>query len=52
MSKFLLDSDVIIWHLRGKPEVTGMLRELQAFGAVLVCAARSVVVPLDPWKEI
>ena len=25
MSKFLLDSDVIIWHLRGREKVTKML---------------------------
>jgi predicted nucleic acid-binding protein len=32
MSNFLLDSDVIIWHLRGRKEVTEMLRDLQRFG--------------------
>jgi|SRR4030042_2350444 len=32
MSKFLLDSDIIIWHLRGRKEVTEMLRGLQRFG--------------------
>lgn len=42
MSKFLLDSDVIIWHLRGRPEVTGMLRELQSFG-VPFCSALSIL---------
>jgi len=42
MSKFLLDSDVIIWHLRGRKEVTEMLRELQRFG-VPACSALSVI---------
>jgi hypothetical protein len=32
MTRFLLDSDIIIWHLRGKPEVTEMLRDLQSSG--------------------
>jgi len=27
-----VDSDVIIWHLRGRKEVTEMLRDLQRFG--------------------
>lgn len=42
MSKFLLDSDVIIWHLRGQKEVTEMLRDLQRFG-VPACSALSVI---------
>jgi len=42
MSKFLLDSDVIIWHLRGRKEVTEMLRDLQRFG-VPACSALSVI---------
>jgi predicted nucleic acid-binding protein len=42
MSKFLLDTDVIIWHLRGRPEVTRALRELQAFG-VPSCSALSIL---------
>ena len=42
MSKFLLDTDVIIWHLRGRPEVTSALRDLQAFG-VPSCSALSVL---------
>lgn len=28
MTRFMLDSDVIIWHLRGRREVTEMLRNL------------------------
>jgi hypothetical protein len=32
MSNFLVDSDVIIWHLRGRKQVTEMLRDLQRFG--------------------
>lgn len=42
MSKFLIDTDVIIWHLRGRLEVTGALRELQAFGAPS-CSALSIL---------
>ena len=42
MSKFLLDSDIIIWHLRGREEVTEMLRDLQRFG-VPGCSALSVL---------
>ncbi|MBI5968809.1 MAG: type II toxin-antitoxin system VapC family toxin [Deltaproteobacteria bacterium] len=42
MSRFLLDSDVIIWHLRGRKEVTEMLRDLQRFG-VPACSALSVI---------
>ncbi len=42
MSKFLLDSDVMIWHLRGREEVTKMLRDLQMFG-VPACSALSVL---------
>jgi predicted nucleic acid-binding protein len=41
MSRFLLDSDVIIWHLRGRPEVTEMLRNLQNF-SLPGCSAVSV----------
>jgi predicted nucleic acid-binding protein len=40
--KFLLDTDVIIWHLRGRQDVTRALRELQAFG-VPACSALSVL---------
>ncbi len=42
MSRFLLDSDVIIWHLRGREKVTGMLRDLQRFG-LPCCSAISVL---------
>jgi len=28
---YLLDSDVIIWHLRGRKEATEMLRDLKCF---------------------
>jgi predicted nucleic acid-binding protein len=42
MSRFLLDSDVIIWHLRGQKEVTEMLRNLQRFG-LPACSALSVL---------
>ena len=42
MSGFLLDSDVIIWHLRGRRETTEMLREL-AKADVPGCSALSVL---------
>jgi len=42
MSRFLLDSDIIIWHLRGRKEVTEMLRDLQRFG-LPACSALSVL---------
>jgi predicted nucleic acid-binding protein len=42
MSRFLLDSDVIIWHLRGRREVTEVLRDLQRFG-LPGCSALSVL---------
>jgi predicted nucleic acid-binding protein len=42
MSRFLLDSDVIIWHLRGRKEVTDMLRNLQKFG-LPACSALSIL---------
>jgi len=42
MSKYLLDSDTIIWHLRGRKEVTEMLRDLQRFG-LPGCSALSVL---------
>mgnify|MGYP001026920073 CR=1 FL=1 len=42
MSRFLLDSDVIIWHLRGQKEVTEMLKDLQRFG-LPACSALSVL---------
>ena len=42
MSRFLLDSDVIIWHLRGRKEVTDVLRDIQRFG-LPACSALSVL---------
>ena len=42
MSRFLLDSDIIIWHLRGRKEVTEILRDLQRFG-LPACSALSVL---------
>lgn len=42
MSRFLLDSDIIIWHLRGRKEITEMLRDLQRFG-LPACSALSVL---------
>jgi len=42
MSRFLLDSDVIIWHLRGRREVTEVLRDLQKSG-LPGCSALSVL---------
>ena len=41
MKRFLLDSDVIIRHLRGRHEVTPMLRNLQDF-SLPGCSAVSV----------
>jgi hypothetical protein len=42
MSRFLLDTDVIIWHLRGRKVVTEVLRDLQRFG-LPACSALSVL---------
>ena len=42
MGRFLLDSDVIIWHLRGHDVVTNMLKDLQKMG-VPACSSLSVV---------
>jgi len=42
MSRFLLDSDVIIWHLRGRKVVTEVLRDLQRFG-LPACSALSAL---------
>jgi predicted nucleic acid-binding protein len=42
MSRFLLDSDIIIWHLRGREEVTGMLKGMQQYG-VPGCSAISIL---------
>ena len=37
-----MDSDVIIWHLRGRKKVTEVLRDLQRFG-LPACSALSVL---------
>ena len=42
MSKYLLDSDIIIWHLRGRKEITEMLKDLQRSG-LPSCSAISVL---------
>jgi len=42
MNKYLLDSDIIIWHLRGRKEVTDMLKDLQRSG-LPACSAISVL---------
>ena len=42
MSSFLLDSDVIIWHLQGRNEVTEMLKGMQRYG-VPGCSAISIL---------
>ena len=42
MSKYLLDSDIIIWHLRGRKEITEMLKDLQKSG-LPGCSAISVM---------
>jgi predicted nucleic acid-binding protein len=42
MSKYLLDSDIIIWHLRGRKEITEMLKDLQRSG-LPACSAISVL---------
>jgi tRNA(fMet)-specific endonuclease VapC len=42
MSKYLLGSDIIIWHLRGRKEITEMLRDLQRSG-LPACSAISVL---------
>ena len=42
MSKYLLDSDTIIWHLRGRKEITEMLKDLQRSG-LPVCSTISVL---------
>ena len=42
MSKYLLDSDIIIWHLRGRIEITEMLKDLQRVG-LPACSAISVL---------
>ena len=50
MSNFLLDSDVIIWHLRGRKEVTEMLRDLQRFGLPACSALTFLAVQLGVRK--
>jgi predicted nucleic acid-binding protein len=42
MSKYLLGSDIIIWHLRGRKEITEMLKDLQRSG-LPACSAISVL---------
>jgi predicted nucleic acid-binding protein len=42
MSKYLLDSDIIIWHLRGRIEITEMLKDLQRSG-LPACSAISIL---------
>lgn len=42
MSKFLIDSDVIIWFLRGKKETIELLEKLQKFG-VPSCSPISII---------
>jgi len=42
MDKFLIDSDVIIWHLRGRRETGELLKNLQKTG-VPACSSLSVV---------
>ena len=42
MSNYLLDSDIIIWHLRGRKEITEMLKDLQGSG-LPACSAISVL---------
>lgn len=42
MAKFLIDSDVIIWFLRGKKETIELLRNLQEFG-VPGCSPVSII---------
>ena len=38
----MLDTDVIIWHLRGRKDVTRALAELQVFG-IPSCSALSIL---------
>jgi len=42
MSNYLLDSDIIIWHLRGRKEITEMLKDLQRSG-LPACSAISAL---------
>ncbi len=42
MAGFLLDTDVIIWHLRGREETTEALKEIQRYG-VPSCSVLSIL---------
>jgi predicted nucleic acid-binding protein len=42
MAKFLIDSDVIIWFLRGKKETIELFEKLQEFG-IPVCSPISII---------
>lgn len=42
MPKFLIDSDIIIWCLRGRREVIALLEELQKLG-MPACSSISIV---------
>lgn len=42
MSKFLIDSDIIIWTLRGKKETIKLLEDIQQLGAP-VCSPISII---------
>lgn len=42
MAKFLIDSDIIIWALRGRKETTELLKEVQKSG-VPSCSPISIV---------
>ena len=42
MPKFLIDSDIIIWYLRGRKDVIALLEELQKSG-VPACSPISIV---------
>ncbi len=42
MAGFLLDTDVIIWHLRGREEITLTLKEIYRHG-VPACSALSIL---------
>ena len=42
MVKYLIDSDIIIWFLRGRKEIVELFEELQKSG-VLACSSISIV---------
>jgi len=53
MSKFLIDTDVMIWHLRGKKETKDLLKSLQKAG-VPMCSPISIIevqVGVKPGEE-